>query len=200
MELSSPLECARWDQDGGSAGAWGPGLVPAAEEGGEASGESDPAGGMWGRLHCLRNWWVIYSINSFYKADPFPIKNVLIPFADEDQLYMFGSDYYGCIGIEGEMGTEILEPVYLEFFEERHVHQVSCGDNHVVVLTQDGSIYSWGCGEYGMWGWLRPIVIVLIITATRGRQSPGWIVVNLITCSHFSKEFTRVLGDKGYKN
>lgn len=70
-------------------------------------------------------------------------------FADEDQMYMFGSDYYGCIGVEGELGMEILEPVLLEFFEERLVHQVSCGDNHVVVLTHSGEIYSWGCGEYG---------------------------------------------------
>lgn len=64
-------------------------------------------------------------------------------------MYMFGSDYYGCIGVEGEFGTEILEPVLLEFFEERPVCQVSCGDNHVVVLAQSGDIYSWGCGEYG---------------------------------------------------
>lgn len=71
---------------------------------------------------------------------------------DEDQLYMFGSDYYGCIGVEREMGSEILEPVFLEFFEERRVRQVSCGDNHVVVLTQNGTIYSWGCGEYGRLG------------------------------------------------
>ncbi|KAF3844796.1 hypothetical protein F7725_007959 [Dissostichus mawsoni] len=71
---------------------------------------------------------------------------------DEDEMYMFGSDYYGCIGVEGEFGTEILEPVLLEFFEERPVRQVSCGDNHVVVLTQSGDIYSWGCGEYGRLG------------------------------------------------
>ncbi|XP_029973155.1 serine/threonine-protein kinase Nek9 [Salarias fasciatus] len=71
---------------------------------------------------------------------------------DEDQMYMFGSDYYGCIGVEGEMGMEVLEPVLLEFFEERPVRQVSCGDNHVVVLTQNGEIYSWGCGEYGRLG------------------------------------------------
>ncbi|XP_062254090.1 serine/threonine-protein kinase Nek9 isoform X2 [Platichthys flesus] len=71
---------------------------------------------------------------------------------DEDQLYMFGSDYYGCIGMEGEMGVEVLEPVLLEFFEERPVRQVSCGDNHVVVLTQSGEVYSWGCGEYGRLG------------------------------------------------
>lgn len=77
------------------------------------------------------------------------IENSSASFADEDQMYMFGSDYYGCIGIEGELGVEILEPVLLEFFEERPVHQVSCGDNHVVVLTQNGDIYSWGVGEYG---------------------------------------------------
>uniref|UniRef100_A0A7N8XM30 non-specific serine/threonine protein kinase n=1 Tax=Mastacembelus armatus TaxID=205130 RepID=A0A7N8XM30_9TELE len=71
---------------------------------------------------------------------------------DEDQMYMFGSDYYGCIGVEGDLGMEILEPVLLEFFEERPVRQVSCGDNHVVVLTQSGDIFSWGCGEYGRLG------------------------------------------------
>lgn len=71
---------------------------------------------------------------------------------DEDQMYMFGSDYYGCIGVEGEMGMEVLEPVLLEFFEDRPVRQVSCGDNHVVVLTHHGTIYSWGCGEYGRLG------------------------------------------------
>lgn len=71
---------------------------------------------------------------------------------DEDQMYMFGSDYYGCIGVEGVLGMEILEPVLLEFFEERPVHQVSCGDNHVVVLTHSGEIFSWGCGEYGRLG------------------------------------------------
>ncbi|CAL8272583.1 unnamed protein product [Merluccius merluccius] len=71
---------------------------------------------------------------------------------DEDQMYMFGSDYYGCLGVESDMGPQVLEPVLLQFFEERPVRQVSCGDNHVVVLTQRGEIYSWGCGEHGRLG------------------------------------------------
>ncbi|XP_051579148.1 serine/threonine-protein kinase Nek9 [Myxocyprinus asiaticus] len=71
---------------------------------------------------------------------------------DEDQMYMFGSDYYGCIGVENELGMEVLEPVLLKFFEERPVKQVSCGDNHVVALTQSGEIFSWGCGEHGRLG------------------------------------------------
>ncbi|XP_063039488.1 serine/threonine-protein kinase Nek9 isoform X3 [Engraulis encrasicolus] len=71
---------------------------------------------------------------------------------DEEQLYLFGSDYYGCIGVESELGQEVLEPVLLEFFTERPVRQVSCGDNHVVVLTHRREVYSWGCGEYGRLG------------------------------------------------
>ncbi|KAG7260731.1 hypothetical protein CRUP_026888 [Coryphaenoides rupestris] len=59
---------------------------------------------------------------------------------DEDQMYLFGSDYYGCLGVESQMGAQALEPVLLEFFEERPVRQVSCGDNHVVVLTQRGDV------------------------------------------------------------
>lgn len=75
--------------------------------------------------------------------------NLFVFFADEDQMYMFGSDYDGCIGVEGQLGSQVLEPVLLEFFEGRPVQLVSCGDNHVVVLTRDKDIYSWGCGEYG---------------------------------------------------
>ncbi|XP_035276081.1 serine/threonine-protein kinase Nek9 isoform X3 [Anguilla anguilla] len=71
---------------------------------------------------------------------------------DEDQMYMFGSDYYGCIGVDNELGMEVLEPVLLEFFLERPVRQVCCGDNHVVVLTQDRDVFSWGCGEHGRLG------------------------------------------------
>ncbi|XP_028677922.1 serine/threonine-protein kinase Nek9 [Erpetoichthys calabaricus] len=71
---------------------------------------------------------------------------------DEGHMYMFGSDYYGCIGVDGELGEEVLEPVLLEFFLSNPVKQVSCGDNHVVVLTQDKEVYSWGYGEHGRLG------------------------------------------------
>lgn len=51
-------ECARRSQDGGPAGAWRSGLVSAAKKGGEATGEGHPTGGVRGRLHRLRHWWV----------------------------------------------------------------------------------------------------------------------------------------------
>lgn len=50
------LERPRRSQDGGPVGPRRSGLVPAAEKGGEATGEGHPTSGVRGRLHGLRNW------------------------------------------------------------------------------------------------------------------------------------------------
>ncbi|XP_040414789.1 serine/threonine-protein kinase Nek9 isoform X3 [Cygnus olor] len=71
---------------------------------------------------------------------------------DEGQVYAFGSDYYGCIGVDKAHGSEVLEPLQLDFFLTNPVEQVSCGDNHVAVLTRNREVYTWGCGEYGRLG------------------------------------------------
>jgi len=54
---------------------------------------------------------------------------------EDNALYMFGSDYYGCIGCNGELGDEVLSPYKVAFFADKPVKQVSCGDCHVVALT-----------------------------------------------------------------
>ncbi|XP_077989490.1 serine/threonine-protein kinase Nek9-like [Glandiceps talaboti] len=67
-------------------------------------------------------------------------------------LYTFGSDYYGCLGCGGSQGDEVHTPIPINFFSDKPVEQVSCGDCHVIALTRDGEVYSWGCGEYGRLG------------------------------------------------
>ncbi|XP_075704629.1 serine/threonine-protein kinase Nek9 isoform X2 [Rhinoderma darwinii] len=71
---------------------------------------------------------------------------------DEGQLYSFGSDYYGCLGVGQSLGSEVLEPILVDFFLNEPIEQVSCGDSHVMVLTRSRCVYSWGCGEYGRLG------------------------------------------------
>ncbi|KAH0620491.1 hypothetical protein JD844_021009 [Phrynosoma platyrhinos] len=71
---------------------------------------------------------------------------------DEGQVFAFGSDYYGCIGVNKAFGSEVLEPKQLNVFLNNPVEQVSCGDNHVAVLTRNREVYTWGCGEYGRLG------------------------------------------------
>ena len=70
--------------------------------------------------------------------------------ADDGNVYTFGSDYYGCLGCDNEEDDEVITPLLLNFFSNRPVQEVSCGDNHVVALTQNREVYTWGCGEFGM--------------------------------------------------
>ncbi|XP_023931133.1 serine/threonine-protein kinase Nek9 [Lingula anatina] len=71
---------------------------------------------------------------------------------DEGVVYAFGSDYYGCLGCEGQEGDEAHFPITIDFFHSKPVEQISCGDAHVVALTKEGEVYTWGCGEYGRLG------------------------------------------------
>ena len=54
---------------------------------------------------------------------------------DDGMLYMFGSDYYGCLGLDQQFGDEVTLPLQLEYFNKIPVNQVSCGDCHVVALS-----------------------------------------------------------------
>ncbi|KAL3872589.1 hypothetical protein ACJMK2_035804, partial [Sinanodonta woodiana] len=67
----------------------------------------------------------------------------------EGQLYAFGSDYYGCLGCDNQEGDEVLTPILINFFSDKLVQEIACGDSHVVALTKDGEVYTWGCGEFG---------------------------------------------------
>ncbi|XP_028398483.1 serine/threonine-protein kinase Nek9-like isoform X3 [Dendronephthya gigantea] len=70
---------------------------------------------------------------------------------DEGKLYMFGSDYYGCLGCDQKFGEEVCQPTIVEYFMKDSIKQISCGDCHVVALADSG-VYSWGCGEQGRLG------------------------------------------------
>ena len=75
-------------------------------------------------------------------------------FTDEGKVHAFGSNYYGCLGMEEE-DDAVLSPVPIPFFSTNPVEEISCGENHVAALTKDGEVYTWGCGEFGMrdyWG------------------------------------------------
>lgn len=69
-------------------------------------------------------------------------------FADEGQVYTFGSNFYGCLGNE-DCDEEVTSPLRIETFLKMPVQEVSCGESHVVALTKEGNVYTWGCGEFG---------------------------------------------------
>ena len=64
-------------------------------------------------------------------------------------MYSFGLDYYGCLGVDNSHGDSVSSPIPIDFFSSIAVQEISCGDNHVAALTNNGEVFTWGCGEYG---------------------------------------------------
>ena len=77
------------------------------------------------------------------------LDQTIIYVIDDGAVFTFGSDYYGCLGCEGEEGEEVSTPVLVTRLSGHHVTQLACGDAHVLALTREGQVYSWGCGEFG---------------------------------------------------
>ena len=89
---------------------------------------------------------------------------------DQGDLFIAGTNQYGCLGFDpatlcgggdeddtadAECDAEnVFVPVEHPFFKEKHlkVKRVACGDTHVIVLTSDNRVFTWGCGEYGQLG------------------------------------------------
>lgn len=88
----------------------------------------------------LNHYKIIYIKNWWWPLDFFQ--------SDHGALFAFGSDYYGCLGCEGEE-EEALSPFMVDYFSDHPVQEVSCGDSHVIALTKYGDIYTWGLGEFG---------------------------------------------------
>ena len=82
--------------------------------------------------------------------------------SEDGDLFVFGSNYYGCLGINIDKSDEIIldetnslyTPAKVSFFAENKlkIAKLACGDAHVIVLTESNQIFTWGSGEYGRLG------------------------------------------------
>lgn len=57
---------------------------------------------------------------------------------------------------KGQLGhcnkKDVPQPVQLQFFKDKFVTKVACGDYHTMVMTNDNEIYAFGEGIYGQLG------------------------------------------------
>lgn len=103
---------------------------------------------------------------------------------DEGNVYAFGSDYYGCLGIDNAEGGEVISPVPINFFSNWPVEEISCGDNHCVALTKEGDVYTWGCGEFGK---LSPLFLSIfsVIGLWKRDDIILWLKKTILDIKHF---------------
>jgi alpha-tubulin suppressor-like RCC1 family protein len=70
----------------------------------------------------------------------------------DGDLYVFGDGFCGQLGI-GDKRPQLL-PVQVEKggLEDEIVMSVSCGARHTLAITEDGDVYSFGLGHFGVLG------------------------------------------------
>lgn len=74
---------------------------------------------------------------------------------DKDgNLYSWGSNRYGQLGITGTNTYKQNKPVQMHFPQgvKSKVVDIACGEEHSALLTADGNVFTWGYGNDGQLG------------------------------------------------
>ena len=65
----------------------------------------------------------------------------------DGSLYTFG---YGCQGQLGHRNSKnVFKPQFVKDFQGKKIKQIAAGQNHSLVLTQSGDVYSCGSNRDG---------------------------------------------------
>lgn len=76
-------------------------------------------------------------------------------------MYTWGLGEYGRLG-HGDTTTH-LKPKLVEALVGQRIVQVACGsrDAQTMALTEDGSVYSWGDGDFGKLAYIKSLYKVM---------------------------------------
>lgn len=69
----------------------------------------------------------------------------------DSQVYVWGASSFGRLGLNDTRKTQPI-PVELPFFRNIQVHSLASGDFHMMALSHDCGVYSWGYGSEGQTG------------------------------------------------
>ena len=72
------------------------------------------------------------------------------------QLYTWGTNKWGNLGIENITYTNeqyvVRTPCLITSLLNKFIIQISCGSKHMMALSSDRKLYSWGSGDFGVLG------------------------------------------------
>ena len=70
------------------------------------------------------------------------------------QIYSWGTNYFGSLGLGSTGFLEVLNPTRIKTFDdcESRVKEIACGERHCVAVLEDGKVFSWGCCSQGQLG------------------------------------------------
>ncbi|XP_017798859.1 PREDICTED: probable E3 ubiquitin-protein ligase HERC4 [Habropoda laboriosa] len=81
-----------------------------------------------------------------------PIIALEHPSSIKINMFCWGSNIHGELGLGGIEEETILTPSEVDFKTASEIEQIACGENYTVVITQNGKVYSCGNNDYGQLG------------------------------------------------
>ena len=89
------------------------------------------------------------NIKEFYNGLEF----VIAMNCERNELFGWGVNTSGQLGRGYKSGiNDYSKPEKLKSFENKKINQISCGELHTIILTDDGLLYGWGSNKYGQIG------------------------------------------------
>jgi RCC1 and BTB domain-containing protein len=101
---------------------------------------------LWPVLHKLKPEFV--SKIKFFCVYGYGKEVIIV--TNDDKVFAFGDNYYGCLGLGHN--NSVKEPEIVKELCDQQVIDISYGDYHVLALTKSGKCYSWGCNSSGHLG------------------------------------------------
>ena len=71
---------------------------------------------------------------------------------NKNQIYSWGNNNIGGQLARVNENDDFLKPMKIDFFDDKNIIEISCGDFHCLGLTEDGLIYGWGDNYFGQTG------------------------------------------------
>lgn len=67
---------------------------------------------------------------------------------ENGELYMFGTNVYGGLGIGNNKDYSYFEPQLVNYFldKEIKIKKFACSDHNTIALSEDGDVFTWGYG------------------------------------------------------
>ena len=72
-------------------------------------------------------------------------KGFALCLTSDNHLFSWGKNYYGQLGIGQLNKHKIFKPQLIDYFNNKTIVQVCCGDQYSAVLTSDNCVHLWGC-------------------------------------------------------
>ncbi|XP_054155257.1 RCC1 and BTB domain-containing protein 1-like [Oppia nitens] len=104
----------------------------------------------------VTNWCVLHRlkpqmVNKIKLCSIFgETSNEVLMITEDDRCWAFGTNRYGCLGLDHNRETP--EPQMVNELCHKQVMDIAYGYKHVLALTANGDLYSWGNNTFGQLG------------------------------------------------